>query len=373
MEKLLLKTLLLQNFRNIEELKLQPHPAFNFFFGENAQGKTALLESIYFLSELRSFRTPDLSSLIRHGTDVAQLSAQIESEGLLHDLKVVLRAESKDVSWNGKTPRPYRVLRRKIPVVLFTPESVRLFRSSPGERRQYFDQSFGLLSEAFAKDVEEYGRIVRQKKELLEQLRTGSSALRAQKEIWDERLIEWGARVARERICFTEALKPLFNAHFERLSGKEWKAEIQYQSHLAGLHKQSETETLQGLYRDEVRRREAEEIERGQVLVGPHRDDWEILLEGIGLKEEGSQGQHRIAVAALKLAELEGLRRQDFSPLTLFDDLLSELDERRIRMVLEELALAQGQVFLTSIAPGGISLGTLGGSTYQIRDGKVVQ
>jgi DNA replication and repair protein RecF len=294
-----LQTLELENFRNIVSLELSFHPAFNFFFGENAQGKTALLESLFLLSELKSFRTQDLTALIQHQKEYSNIIAKVRSEDLDHDLKIQLTLGQKEVTLNGKTPRPYRRLRRLIPVVLFTPESVRLFRSSPGDRRHYFDHYFSLLSEGYAKDIEEYARLLKQKKELLEQIREGGDSHRRQKEIWDERLAELGAKVAWERLQRTAILDPSFQRHFRNLSGGEWEAKLQYVPYQEKVASCEGPEPIHQLYREEIRRREGEEIERSQVLVGPHRDDWEILLGKERLKEEGSQGQHRISVAAL--------------------------------------------------------------------------
>jgi len=368
-----IEKLRVENFRNIASLNLSFHPAFNFFFGENAQGKTALLEALYLLSELRSFRTQDLSSLIRHGQANATVDAAVDSEGIRYEIKLGLTPQGKEVFVNGKTPRPYRRLRRLVPLILFTPESVRLFRASPGDRRSYFDHSFCLLSEGFSQDVEEYGRVVKQKKHLIEQIREGKRSSRSEKEIWDEKLAELGAKLSAQRFHWTGRLSPDFQSHFERLSGGEWGADLHYRPHLSRIGPELGIEEIQERFREEIRNREDEEIERNQVLVGPHRDDWEVLLMGERLKEEGSQGQHRITVAALKLAELEGVRHQGLRPVALFDDLLSELDERRNRKVLEELAKTPCQVFLTSVAPGGIPLEELKGEIFQIEGGIVVK
>src|SRR4029434_10116244 len=126
-----LSLLSLKRFRNLERLELAPHPQFNFFYGDNAQGKTSILEGIYFLSELRSFRSQELQSLLHHGEEEGLLEAQVAEEGLFHDIRVRLKAQGKTVHLNGKSVRPFRRLRKILPLVLFVPDSVRLFRSSP--------------------------------------------------------------------------------------------------------------------------------------------------------------------------------------------------------------------------------------------------
>ncbi|MFO1518182.1 MAG: DNA replication and repair protein RecF [bacterium] len=367
-----LHTLELENFRNVESLKLAFHPRFNFFFGDNAQGKTSILEAIYFLSELKSFRNADASCLIRHQSPTARLFAQLSSEGLSYDLKVEITSDSKQVLLSGKTPRPYRRLRKMLPIVLFTPESVRLFRSAPSERRHYFDALFALLSEGTAGDQAEYARGLRQKQTLLEQIREGGRGeLRSQLAVWTERLAEWGARIVQERFRSTSKLERFFRPYFQRLSGGQWEGQLVYEPYFKLLFEGQTLSQVQRILLEESFRREGEELERAQVLVGPHRDDWGLYLSGMRLKEEGSQGQHRISVAALKLAEVELISEHQMTPLALFDDLLSELDEIRNRTVLEQLGETHCQIFLTSVTPGGVSLEGLKGNTYPVRRGRV--
>jgi DNA replication and repair protein RecF len=368
-----LASIQLKQFRNLSSLEFQPHPEFNFFFGDNAQGKTSILEAIFFLSELKSFRTTEMNSLVHHGETLGFLGAEVNARGLTHDLKIQIQSQGKQILLNGKAPRPLRQLRKLMPAVLFTPDSVRLFRSSPGTRRDYFDHLFGLLSESFSADVAEYHRILRQKQELLDQARSGtySGHSSAEWETWNEKLATLGARVIFERLRFTEELSFLLQSYFEELSGGEWQGVLSYQPYLRSIEKGQAVAEIQNLLGEEIVRRTHEEIERNQVLVGPHRDDWSFKVDQALLREEGSQGQHRLAVAALKLAEVEMIGKKEMTPLALFDDLLSELDSVRVSRVLTLLKRCPCQVFLTSVTPMGVSLQGLEGQAFQVKGGKV--
>jgi len=327
------------------------------------------LEGIYFLSELRSFRSQELESLLHHGEAEGRLEAQVAEAGLFHDIRIRLGTQGKTVQLNGKAVRPFRRLRKILPMVLFVPDSVRLFRASPSERRTYFDGFFGLLSDPFAAQTAEYARALRQKQALIE---PGGGAAPWAFEAWEEKLAELGAAITRERMLRTRDLEGHFRDCFRELSDGAWETELRYRPHLSSLVEEDPS-SFPFLLKAEMERRRDEELRRGQVLVGPHRDDWVLTLGERRLKEEGSQGQHRIAVAALKLAVIHLLREKGLNPLALFDDLLSELDATRSLKVLKFLSDCRCQVFLTSVAPEGISFQNLPGRIYRVQGGKILE
>ncbi len=369
-----LKTLEIHHFRNLNSLQLEFHPRFNFFLGDNAQGKTSILEAIYFLSELHSFRTKDVFSLIQHETSLATLDASMEYSGLENELKIRIFPDRKEVFLNGKSPRPLRLLRQRLPVILFTPDSVQLFRASPSERRSYFDRYFGLISDSYFQDSHEYARILKQKYRLLEQVRMGRSGpWKEEWEIWNTKLVQVGAKIIVERFLQTSHLSKKFSPFFKTLSHEDWEATLVYQPYISSLQQTQNVPEVEKLLWEESLRRKEEEIERNQVLVGPHRDDWNLLLGTVRLKEEGSQGQHRIAVAALKLAELKLMTLQEMRPLALFDDLLSELDQSRNQAVLDQLAKSCTQVFLTSTTPYGVKVKELDGFVFPMERGQILK
>ncbi len=364
----------LTHFRNIQDLQLLPHPRFNFFHGDNAQGKTSLLEAIYFISELRSFRTSDLHPLIYQGEVEARLKADLRLQELPSDLQIRLSSESKQVLWNGKTPRPLRKIRRELPVILFTPDSTRLFRQSPSERRSYFDHYFGLFSDFYFQLCADYQHTLHQKSKLLDQIREGLSSTRAKElvEVWNQKLAELGAEITCQRKRMTREMDPSFHRYFDELSAGVWQAHLTYQPYFSEIAPIQNPKEMATLLLSEMNRRFKEEVERNRVLVGPHRDDWNLNLGNFSLKENGSQGQHRIAMAALKLAEVDQMIALEKTPMALFDDLLSELDIERSLRLLHLLAKVPCQVFLTSISPMGLSLKGLNGEIFKVCEGKIV-
>ncbi|MBL7686314.1 MAG: DNA replication and repair protein RecF [Deltaproteobacteria bacterium] len=361
----------ISHFRNISSQEILFHPKFNFFFGQNAQGKTSVLEALYFLSELKSFRSSDFTHSIQHSNDQFLLESILKQEDLRFEIKVKASFQEKQVWLNGKTPRPYRKLRRLLPYVLFLPESIRLFRNSPSERRNYFDDHFSLLSEEYSHLVQEYARIYKQKHQLLIQQAEGSYTPKNIWEIWNEQIARQGAKLTYSRFQWGQSLGKMFQFYFSDLSDQEWKATLHYEPYQSLISEEKSEEEIYDLYNAEIQKRFSEELTRQQVLVGPHRDDWMIHLGSEKLKEDGSQGQHRIAVAALKLAEMEHLRTHQLFPIALFDDLLSELDTHRNRKVMECLAHSPCQVFLTSVEPHGFSWKDLEGSRFELQEGQV--
>lgn len=362
-----------KNFRNLEELDLSFHSDFNFFFGPNAQGKTSILEAVFFISELRSFRTSELEPLIRRGETEALLAGDFCQEGLSYDLTASIFPHRKEVSLNGKRLRPFSRLRNLLPIVVFVPDSTRLFRLGPGERRDYFDHFIGLLSESYTVDVMEYQRALRQKQELLYQWSPGpiSPSNREQLEIWNLKLAQLGARLITERKRATEEWVPHLCAQHRQLSGGKEEVLLSYLPHEESTRGVEEVNDLEQCLFSAMGARLGEELERCQVLVGPHRDDWRLFLGGADLRQMGSQGQHRTAVAALKLAEIEMILKRGLRPLALFDDLLSELDPGRSTLVLNQLGDCPCQVFLTSVTPRGIPLEGLKGQGFQVESGRI--
>lgn len=369
----ILRFLKIRNFRNIQEQEFFPHSEFNFFFGENAQGKTSILEAIYFLSELRSFRVSELRSLILHTEEKAQISAKFELLELFYDLKVEIFPAEKKILLNEKTPKPYRRLRKLFPIILFTPDSTRLFRSSPSSRREYFDHLFSILSESFSLDIQNYSKVLKQKLRLIEESKKmGKNPTLNELEVWNEKLAEIGSRIIVQRFEFSKELSIYLNSIFQEIAESSWKTKFYYQPYLNSIQEGLSILEIHHLLKEEMEKRSQDEIDRLQILVGPHRDDWNYLLHNKNLKEEGSQGQHRLVVASLKLAETELMRKFDLFPIALFDDLLSELDEIRSLKVLKALEKNQTQVFLTSIAPPQNSFHQFHGKNFRLVQGKIV-
>lgn len=362
----------IEGFRNIQDCRLSPHPKFNFFYGNNAQGKTSFLEAIYFISELRSFRSQDLFPLIKHQRENSYLRAELSIHGIIYDVKASISAQGKEIFLNGKKPRPYSKLRQILPIVLFTPDSIRLFRSTPGDRRTYFDRFFSLLDEGYEESLDNFQKVLKQKQVLLDQYSESGFLAEEMLDVWNEKLAKWGAKLSFLRFDWTDKLGEKLNSYVKDLSKEEWESSLTYEPYCQKVEKRLSVEEIEKVFLLEIQSRQKEELIRCQVLVGPHRDDWVLRLGNQKLKEEGSQGQHRVCVAALKLSEVAILESLGKTPIALFDDLLSELDQARSRQMLETLSECHCQVFLTSVTPLGISLKGLEGLSYEIKEGALL-
>lgn len=370
-----LQSIRIENFRNIDSLSIDCHPHFNFFHGENAQGKTSVLEAIYFLSALKSFRTSHLSSVLPQGKNQeALLEARlISSEELVHETRILLGLNARQVLWNGKTPRPLAKLRQTFPMILFTPDSTRLFKGSPGTRRAYFDELFSLLSPSFQLSTAQYAQVLKQKQKLLEEEHLFTSKeWKMQLEAWNQKLAELGAQILGGRFFWTAKLASLLRPLFQELSAHSWRVEFSYEPYLNRVSPEHSVEDLRKQIQQELNQRMEEERIRRQLLVGPHRDDWLWKLNGGDLREEGSQGQHRVAVASLKLAEVQLFKEQGKTPLALFDDLLSELDTPRSEQMLKRLSEYHCQIFLTSVTPCESLMDQFDGKAFHLVGGKVL-
>lgn len=348
------RELTLADFRSYERLTVEFAPGPHVVVGQNAAGKTNLLEALVVLSLGRSHRARADQDLIRWGAPVARVEATVSREPLSEAeevLEVALATPSaavrvrKQVRVNG-VPRRAGALSGMLRSVLFAPELMSLVTGAPSLRRDELDDLAAQLHPSHARTLATYGRALVQRNSLLRLIREGS-ATADQLPYWDRVLIEEGGAIVERRHAVLEELAPpLASAHVEIAPGEDVLA-LTYETNApAGPDETSA---------DALRRRLAEtadkEVWNGQTLVGPHRDDMRFLLGGRDLAVFGSRGQQRTAILALKLAELDLLARGDgVAPLLLLDDVFSELDpERRAHLVRRIRALPQAFVTTTAL------------------------
>ena len=336
-------------FRIYQEAALELLPGVNLVLGENGQGKTSLLEAIATLALTRSPRSGSLGECASWGEPRMGVSAHLVSRSGETDLD--LRAQRQETSerWvrklrqDGDLIQPRQLLGR-FRVVLFWPEDLLLVKGGPEPRRRLLDVVLSQLSSRYAEAATRYRRAVEHRNALLRRLRdgqAGSEELRP----WTEALVELGATVMRERRRYLDQVQPVASEAAIKI-GETAELQLNYRPGLgrggAGDEKAEPADAL----RRALARTSAEEIARAQCVVGPHRDDFEILLGGRPARQFASQGQQRSVVLALKVAEVrQHLSSGGETPLLLLDDVLSELDEPRraglIRLLSEELAVEQ--------------------------------
>jgi len=352
-------------FRNIAEETLEPGPELNFFYGENAQGKTGLLEAIYVLGRARSFRTSRLLEVIPHGHAHAVVRGIIERRGLRLELAVQVSPRSRALFINGKRKTLSEYLGH-LAVFVCSLERMDIIRGEPEHRRHFLDEGILSLDPKYARTLEQYHRVLAQKNRLLKLAAESDDPHRFVEEIeaWNEHLVRYGGLIHRARTRYVEQLQ----AHVPAgLFGSE-RISLRYISSLAAHDEVSEYEALLA---ERLRVRLSAELAIGHALVGPHRDELEITMDGQSLRHYGSLGQQRSALIALDLAQVS-IYNSAFEDQAVFllDDVDAELDRRRIVRVLAYLQ-GRAQCFLTTSKPEIIEASPWRAARFRIEAGRI--
>jgi DNA replication and repair protein RecF len=339
---LILRRLRAVGWRNLEPVEVQPGPRATVFFGQNGQGKTNLLESAYYATELRSFRTKTRAEIVRWGEPAARVAAEISTGGLERRIDLELTNHRKQMRVDGKVVHRQSPVLRGLGSVVFLPEDLLLPRAPPAARRSFIDRAAYGADRVFFAEAVAYQKVVKNRNAVLRRPTTDASLLAT----YDEQTARTGARLVMRRRALVAALAPRVQALFVGLHA-DLAAEIRYRSHPSIEAAASEGQVTAALAEGLERTREVD-LRRRFTGFGPHGDDLEITLAGRPVREHGSQGQLRSLVLALKLAELSHLESVlGEPPLLLLDDVASELDERRRRMLFEIITGLSGQTFIT--------------------------
>ena len=337
----------LQNFRNYDQVEVSFDAGVNLIVGDNAQGKTNLLEAIVYLSTGRAFRTRREKELIRFGCDFAELSEQVCSQGREQEIRAVLYADRRrrQLFKNGVKLRTAAELHGILPTVLFCPEDLLVLKTGAAARRRLIDDALGQLRPNFELAREEYARLLEEKSRILRD-RWEKPALLEVLPDYDERMAQVGAVVISYRARYLRKLAQEAARFHESFSGGREQLTITYQTVSTVVDPMADRQTIYGWLKEHQARHQRAELETGQCLSGPHKDDFDAAIGGISVKQFGSQGQTRTAAISLKLAE-RALFFADTGeePVLLLDDVLSELDPGRQDFVLNQIR--SGQVFIT--------------------------
>lgn len=345
-----LKTLSLQNFRNIGNINLDLNPEFNFIFGRNAQGKTNLIEAIYYLSALKSFRTTSRSELIQDGSAFARIEGDFVKDDLTWKIEMILTSRDRQVLLNQKKPESRSRYYDLIPLILFEPRHIYLFRDSPSQRREYLSRAVFLNDASFLSVSRDYEKVVSQKNKLLKEGRDLGLL-----DVWNEQIVDLGATIMEKRLSWFRNVQGQLIQEYQSLTNLSQVLDLIYvpsqnllcedEIFSASLCRQD----FMTLLSDKLKEKRHEEMARAESLVGPHRDDFYASLNGRHLGHFGSQGENRSAMIALKLTQLKiYAQRHHKTPLFLLDDVASELDEFRCQYLFSYLKNENAQVFLTT-------------------------
>ncbi len=329
-----LKRLTLEAFRNYADLELNLDAPITALVGPNAQGKTNLLESIAFLALGKSFRATKSIETLQWDRPHGRIKGLVEDQGKEIELEVFLQRspESKKVKLGSKVVTPKNYL-GNLRVVLFTPDQLDLISGSPGQRRQFLDRLLMQLNAGYVESFSQYQKILDHRNALLKKIGLGRTDP-WELDLWDARLVEEAEKVWQKRHAFMDFLRARLTKDYQRIAEGSDELNLHYETHQADFDQRL------------IAHRDLD-LRTGSTSVGPHRDDFTLMLNGKPLKETGSRGECRSAVLALKRAELEYIHEKTGEkPLLLLDDVFSELDEAR-QAALGEL-LQEYQTIITT-------------------------
>ena len=349
---MLLEQLSLHDFRNIEAAQIQPHPCFNIFSGANAQGKTNLLESLSILGSLKSFRSGRNDELIRHGQNCCGIKGKTSRNRVAHEMLVNISRDGKQALLDGKPVNQPETYLACLRLVIFSPEEVSLVKGAPAGRRRLLDRAVFLVQGSYLAEVRKYDRLLKQRNRLLK-----DGCAETEINPWTEELVRSGARIRKARTKYLQRLVPRLTDCYREICGEKERVELLYRE------QHDELAVLESALLHELHRQKEQERKYGMTLSGPHRDDFEFLIDGRPLKNYASQGQQRSFILAFKAAQaMDLLTEHGEPPLLLLDDLTGELDQQRQGLFYKFLLSMQTQVFITTtdvrpLLDGGINDG----------------
>ena len=340
---MILESLEVSNFRNLSG-KISWGPGLNIIYGNNGQGKTNWLEAIHTLSRTKSFRTQRLQESIRFGENSAFIEGQVSvGEELRRDLRLSLRENTKSIWVNGKREQLARYL-GLLQVFAFTADQLEVVRGMPEARRHFIDRGVASLRPAYVQTVSDYNKVIKQKNRILQDAFERDLLLEETENLiapWNEQLGRLGTEIHQARVDYTERLK----GALERTLFEPAELQIRY---VSSLESKGNLDDYEALLRQRLELRLPAEVSAGRSLVGPHRDDLGIHLAGREIRTYGSSGQQRSALLLLDLAAISvyNSSHNDY-PIFLVDDVDAELDEKRIKRLLEYLE-GRTQTFITT-------------------------
>lgn len=364
---MILESLEVSNFRNISG-KVFWGSGLNIIYGNNGQGKTNWLEAIHTLSRTKSFRTQRLQESIRFGQDSAFIEGQVSSGRDLHkDLRIALRDNTKSIWVNGKREQLARYL-GLLQVFSFSAEQLEVVRGAPEARRHFVDRGVASLRPAYVQTVSDYNKVIKQKNRIPQDAAEQELRLEETRNLiapWNEQLARLATEIHESRISYTEQLsKALERTFFEPA-----ELQIRYSS---SLESKGNLDDYGALLQERLELRLAAEIAAGRALIGPHRDDLSIHLAGREMRVYGSSGQQRSALLLLDLAAISVYNScHDQHPLFLVDDVDAELDEKRIKRLLEYLE-GRTQTFITTSKRNHLEGFLSNANVHEIVEGKAL-
>lgn len=336
---MIIKSLKLKDYRNYELLNIEFDRSTNIFYGDNAQGKTNILEAVYMSGTSKSHRGTKDRDLIRFGTEESHIETQIEKKGVSHQIDMHLKKNSpKGIAIDRIPIRKAGDLFGLMHFVFFSPEDLNIIKNGPSERRKFMDLELSQLDSVYLKDIANYNRIINQRNKLLKDAYYQKELLDTL-DVWDMQLVHYGNKIIDRRNKFIyEVNKIIYNIH-EKLTGGKEKIQLSYEPGCGAFD-----------LKDALAKNRERDIRMKSTSVGPHRDDICFTTGGIDIRRFGSQGQQRTAALSLKLSEIEIVKEMIAdTPVLLLDDVLSELDKHRQNYLLDSIHGIQTLITCTGL------------------------
>lgn len=358
---MIIKSLELADFRNYDSLHIDFSKGTNILYGDNAQGKTNILEAIYLSATTKSHKGSKDKDIVNFNKDESHIRTYLEKDGIDVRVDMHLRKnKTKGIAIDGQKIKKAAELLGLLNVVFFSPEDLSIIKNGPAERRRFVDMELCQLDQFYLYNLNNYNKIVNQRNKLLKDMYFNPS-LRETLNIWDSQLISFGSKIMERRKLFVEQLNDIIYDIHKKLSGDKEELKIKYEPDVTI----EDYDKSLVMYQDR-------DVKLKQTTVGPHRDDFSFMVEDIDIRKFGSQGQQRTAALSLKLSEIELVKKiANENPVLLLDDVLSELDSHRQNYLLSTIGEIQTIITCTGLDEFVNNRFEID-KVFQIENGKIV-
>jgi len=357
-----IKEIELKDFRNYKELRTSFSKNVNIFLGNNAQGKTNLLEGIYLNAMAKSFKTTKDKELIRFGEEFCKIKTIAFFDDDEHSTEIVINKEGKKgVKLDGVKINRTSELLERIFIIIFSPEDLKIVKDEPEKRRKFIDRELCQIKPGYYNDLNNYKRVLKQRNTYLKEERIETSIL----DIWDHELARYGSKVIGRRNEFIKRINEISKEIHKNISGGKENLELNYEPNI------SFSSELESDFYEIISSNRNDDIRNRTTGRGPHKDDLKISADGIDLRKYGSQGQQRTAALSLKLSETKLIEEEmGEKPILLLDDVLSELDNDRQNFLIH--SLGGNQLFITTTdISGKVARQLPEGKVFKITSGQI--
>ena len=336
---MIIKSLELKDFRNYESLNLDFDTSTNIIFGDNAQGKTNILEACYVSGTSKSHKGSYDKDMIRFGEKEAHIRCVVEKAEREYQIDLHLRKnKTKGIAINQIPVKKAADLFGYLNIIFFSPEDLNIIKEGPGERRRFIDMELCQLDKIYLNNLTNYNKILNNRNRLLKDIRFNPS-LQSTLDVWDEQLVSYGKKIIKRRREFIDEIAPVVGDMHYKISGERENLSVFYEPNVEDF-----------LFVDELFRSKDKDLKTGTTNVGPHRDDLRFSIADVDIRKFGSQGQQRTCALSLKLSEIKIVEDMiGEKPVLLLDDVLSELDSTRQNYLLKSLYETQTIITCTGL------------------------